>query len=89
MQYELTSTLASQNVTAEDILRVIKKWIAPIFNPASSIGAVASGTAKMEELAKHFEDLGYDVERRTFGVDDDESGSESGSEGSHSGDESS
>ena len=74
-------------MSADDILRVIKKWIAPIFDPATSIGAVASGTAKMEELAKHFEDLGYDVERRTFGADDDESGSDGS--GSESGDESS
>lgn len=69
-----------QDVTAADIKRVIAKWIAPIFDSSTSIGAVASGLAKMEDLAKHFEESGYEVERRTFGADDDDSGDETGSE---------
>lgn len=68
-------------MTAHDILRVIKKWIAPIFDPETSIGAVASGLAKQEDIAQHFEKIGYKVDRRSFGQDGDESGSEeSGSE---------
>ena len=39
-------------MTAADIKRVIAKWIAPIFDSSTSIGAVASGLAKMEDLAK-------------------------------------
>lgn len=77
----LSFILLLQDVTAEDILRVIKKWIAPIFDPATSIGAVASGLAKQDELVKQFETIGYEVEKRNFGADDDdESGSETGSE---------
>jgi hypothetical protein len=79
-----------QDVTAQDIVRVIKTWIAPIFRAETSIGSIASGLAKQEDIAKHFEELGYEVESRTFEVSDsDESGSESGSElGSESGSES-
>lgn len=75
-----------QDITAQDILRVIKKWIAPIFAADSSIASIASGLAKMDELASSFEKLGYEVERRTFEDKGDESGSESGSyTGSESG----
>ncbi|GAA5862491.1 hypothetical protein JCM1840_004200 [Sporobolomyces johnsonii] len=69
----------TKDVSAEDILRVIKKWIAPMFRPDTSIASIASGLAKMEEIATNFEKLGYEVERRTFD-DADESGSETGSE---------
>jgi len=75
-----------QDVTAEDILRVIKQYIAPIFRPETSIASIASGLAKMEEIATNFEKLGYEVDRRTFD-DADDSGSEGGS-GSESGSES-
>ncbi|KAM0793479.1 hypothetical protein ACM66B_000920 [Microbotryomycetes sp. NB124-2] len=75
------------NVTVDDIQRVIKEWIAPMFEPSSSIGAVASGLAKMDDIASRFEELGYQVERRTFGKGD-ESEDESGSEASGSGSES-
>ncbi|KAK4055201.1 hypothetical protein OIV83_000481 [Microbotryomycetes sp. JL201] len=73
------------NVTVDDIQRVIKTWIAPMFEPDTSIGAVSSGLAKMEDIASRFEQLGYEVERRTFDQDDDGSSEEeSGSEGSGS-----
>jgi len=77
---------ATKDVTAEDILRVIKQYIAPIFRPETSIASIASGLAKMEEIATNFEKLGYEVDRRTFD-DADDSGSEGGS-GSESGSES-
>jgi hypothetical protein len=84
----LTSLPSSQDVSAEDILRVIRTYIQPIFDPSTSLGSIASGAAKMEDIASHFEELGYDVERRTFGEGDDESGSDCGSEsGSESEDE--
>lgn len=66
---------------------MIKKWIQPIFDPATSIASVATGPAKMDEIAAAFESFGYEVERRKFAVEDDE-GSESGSgSGSESGSE--
>ncbi|GAA5957635.1 hypothetical protein JCM21900_000775 [Sporobolomyces salmonicolor] len=69
----------TKDVSAKDIIRVIKKWIAPMFRPDTSIASIASGLAKMEEIATNFEKLGYEVERKTFD-DVDESGSETGSE---------
>ncbi|BGP04467.1 hypothetical protein JCM10049v2_000268 [Rhodotorula toruloides] len=84
--YGRIALAATKDITADDILRVIKKWIAPIFAANSSIASIASGLAKMDELATNFEKLGYEVERRTFEDRGDESGSESGSyTGSESG----
>lgn len=80
-----------QDITASDILRVIKTWIAPIFRPESSIASIASGLAKMDEIASGFEKLGYEVEKRTFDDAGEESGSEDGSRsesGSETGSES-
>ncbi|GAA5896610.1 Sdd3p [Sporobolomyces salmoneus] len=78
---------ATKDVTAEDILRVIKQYIAPIFRPETSIASIASGLAKMDEIATNFGKLGYEVEKRTF--DDSDDGSDSGSgSGSESGSES-
>ncbi|KAK4057568.1 hypothetical protein OIO90_001213 [Microbotryomycetes sp. JL221] len=68
------------SVTVQDIQRVIKTWIAPMFDSASSVGAIASGLAKMEEIADKFEKMGYEVERRTFGHGDEDDGSGSESE---------
>ncbi|GJN92120.1 hypothetical protein Rhopal_005150-T1 [Rhodotorula paludigena] len=76
----------TKDITASDILRVIKTWIAPIFRPESSIASIASGLAKMDEIASGFEKLGYEVEKRTFDDVGEESGSEDGS-GSESGSE--
>lgn len=62
---------------------MIRQWIQPIFDPTTSIGSVATGIAKMEEIAGSFEKIGYTVDRRTFapgGDGEDESGSEDGSE---------
>ncbi|GAA5981276.1 hypothetical protein JCM10908_004049 [Rhodotorula pacifica] len=69
---------ATKDVTGEDILRVIKQWIAPVFRPETSISSIALGMAKMDEVVKNFEVLGYEVEQRTF--DDEDDGSDSGSE---------
>lgn len=70
-----------QDVSIADVLRVIKLYVQPIFDPATSIGSIAVGTAKVDEMAEHFTALGYDVEKRSFGDSgDDSEGSESGSE---------
>ncbi|GAA6054755.1 hypothetical protein JCM3770_000927 [Rhodotorula araucariae] len=84
-----------ESVTSSDIVRAIKTYIAPIFDPATSIASIASGLAKLDELADKFAELGYEVERRTMDTkagevsgSEDESGSETGSEtGSESGSE--
>ena len=66
-------------------MRVIKRYIQPIFDPAHSIGGIAVGTAKVDEIAEQFTKLGYEVEKRAFVVgDDEEDEDESGSEGDSS-----
>ncbi|KAK4699612.1 presequence protease, partial [Phenoliferia sp. Uapishka_3] len=71
----------TKDITTADVQRVIKKWIQPIFDPATSIASVATGKAKMDATVASFEELGFNVERRTFETeDDDDEGSESGSE---------
>ncbi|SGY31172.1 BQ5605_C002g01214 [Microbotryum silenes-dioicae] len=87
--YGRVALARTKDVTLSDILRVIEKYIAPIFDPSKSIGAVSAHKAKIDEMATSFEKLGYEVEKRTFGdADDDEDGSSCGSEGSASGSES-
>lgn len=76
-----------QSVTAADILRVIKKYISPIFSPDTSIASVASGLAKLDELADKFTELGYDVEKRSMATVNGEEESGSEEEGSESGSE--
>lgn len=64
-------------VTKQDILESIKKYIVPIFDPATSIASVATGKAKADSLAKRFADQGFEVERRSFGEAEDGSDDES------------
>ena len=71
----------SQDISIEDVVRVIKKYIQPIFDPANSIGGIAVGAAKVDEMAEHFSKLGYEVEKRAFVVGDDDDEDEPGSEG--------
>lgn len=61
------------------MLRVIKQYIAPIFNPETSIGSIAVGTAKIDEMVQSFTSLGYDVEKRSFAVSVDDSEDDDGS----------
>ncbi|GAA5857078.1 hypothetical protein JCM9279_001947 [Rhodotorula babjevae] len=76
-----------ESVTASDILRVIKKYISPIFSPNTSIASVASGLAKLDELADKFSELGYDVDKRSMATANGEEESGSEEEGSESGSE--
>ncbi|BGP52658.1 hypothetical protein JCM8202_004813 [Rhodotorula sphaerocarpa] len=78
----------TKDISGEDILRVIKTWIAPIFRPETSISSIALGLAKMDEVVKNFESLGYEVEQRTFEDDDDDSSGSGSDSGSYSGSDS-
>ncbi|CED82231.1 cytoplasm protein [Phaffia rhodozyma] len=76
-----------QSVTKSEILGALRKYILPIFDPASSVVACTSAPGKAEEIANSFETFGYAVERRVLsglGGDDEDSGSESGSDMSYS-----
>jgi hypothetical protein len=75
--------LIPQYVTLEDIRRVIKKYLLPLFSPETSIGAVSVSSGKADEVETGFKEMGFTVERKELpmlsGVESDsESGSESG-----------
>lgn len=81
------------HITLQQIRDVISRYLLPIFDSATSIGAAAVNSGKAAELEEGYKKLGFEVERRelpTFdGEPDSESGSESGSSmsGEESGDE--
>ncbi|KAH8918957.1 hypothetical protein BT69DRAFT_1285256 [Atractiella rhizophila] len=53
-------------VTPEDCLRVLKKWVSPLFNPATSIAAVAASKATVGDIEDALKNVGYQVEVRTL-----------------------
>ncbi|GAA5862487.1 hypothetical protein JCM1840_004199 [Sporobolomyces johnsonii] len=55
-----------KDVTIDDVTRVIKTWIAPLFDAQTSIIGASTTEGKREELASNLEKLGYDVEQRRF-----------------------
>lgn len=73
-------------VTLKDVRDVIGKYFVPVFDSATSLGAVTVNSGKAEEVETGFKELGFEVERKelpTLGNEEEgsESGSESGSEG--------
>lgn len=78
-------------MTLDDIRRVIKTYLLPLFSPETSIGAISVSSGKADEVEKGFKDMGFAVERKELPMlsegeeasgseDGDESGSEEGSE---------
>lgn len=78
----------TKDVSVEQVVAAIRKYVQPIFAPETSIGAVSTGLVKMDAICEKFEEEGYEVERRVLGGGDDESGSEGSHSGSESGSES-
>lgn len=84
-----------QSVTLDDIRRVIKTYLLPLFCPETSIGAISVSSGKADEVEKGFVDMGFKVERKELPMlgdgeegSDSEGGEESGSEsGSEDGSE--
>lgn len=85
-----------QSVTLEQIRSAIQKYLLPIFDASTAIGAVSVSSGKADEVEKGFRDMGFEVERHELpqlgedgledGSDVEMSGSESGDSGSDSGD---
>jgi Zn-dependent M16 (insulinase) family peptidase len=70
-----------QDITKEDILRTLKKYFLPLFDPSSSVAIVVTAPSKVEEIGSGLQSLGFEVTRRKLAVDPEElEGSESGSE---------
>lgn len=79
---ELLAKLSS--VTIPQIRECIAKYFVKLFDPATSIAAVAVNSGKADEVEAGFKEFGFEVSRRelpTLGEDSDsEMGSESASE---------
>lgn len=50
-----------QNVTAQDLLRVLEKYIVPLLDPAQSSCAICCNSAKMDKILQGFKALGRDM----------------------------
>lgn len=69
-----------QAVTKEDVLASLKKYILPIFSPSTSTVVVVTAPSKVDQIAEGLTGYGFDVEKRTMAVEEDEAeSSESGS----------
>lgn len=85
-----------KSVTLEQIRSAIQKYLLPIFDASTAIGAVSASSGKADEVEKGFRDMGFEVERRELpqlgedgseeGSDVEMSGADSGDSGSESGD---
>ena len=72
-----------QEITKDDVLRVLQQYFLPLFDASSSVVVSVTAPGKADEISEGLKDAGFTVERRTLEVDQEsesESGSESGSE---------
>lgn len=58
-----------QNVTVQDVVRCIQKYVLPAFDPQQSFAAVACGPSKLEEIVQGLESVGFQVERQELLTD--------------------
>jgi hypothetical protein len=72
-----------QQVSKDDVLRVLQQYFLPLFDASTSVVVSVTAPGKAHEISKGLKDAGFVVERRTLEVDQDE-GSESGSESDES-----
>ena len=72
-----------QEVSKEDVLRVLQQYFLPVFDASTSVVVSVTAPGKAHEISKGLKDAGFVVERRTLEVDNEdenESGSESESD---------
>lgn len=68
-----------QEVSKDDVLRVLRQYFLPLFDASTSVVVSVTAPGKAQEISNGLEAAGFVVERRTLEVDHEE-GSESGSE---------
>jgi Zn-dependent M16 (insulinase) family peptidase len=72
-----------QEVSKDDILRILRQYFLPLFDASTSVVVSVTAPGKAHEISKGLKGVGFIVKRRTLEVDngdESESGSESGSE---------
>lgn len=78
-----------QNVSKDDVLRVLRQYFLPLFDCSTSVVVSVTAPGKADEISKGLKDAGFVVERRTlelepeYGSEHDDEG-ESGSESARS-----
>ena len=55
-----------QAVTLQQVLRAIRKYVRPLFDPAKSIGSVTCGANRFKDFVVDFKAAGYKVTPTTF-----------------------
>jgi len=61
-----------QDVTKEDVLRALKEFFLPLFDPSSSIAIVVTAPSKSEEIGAGLQTLGFEVSQRELAVEPEE-----------------
>ena len=71
-----------QAVTKDDVLRALKTYVLPVFDPSSSVAVVVTAPAKAGEIGEGLKAIGFEVTQRVMEVDpiDEGSDTETGSE---------
>lgn len=72
-----------QEISKDDVLRVLRKYFLPLFDASTSVVVSVTAPGKANEISKGLKDAGFIVERRTLEVDHEDE-SESGSESNDS-----
>jgi Zn-dependent M16 (insulinase) family peptidase len=68
-----------QEVSKDDVLRVLKQYFLPLFDASTSVVVSVTAPGKAQEISEGLKDAGFVVERRTLEVEQ-EDGSESESD---------
>jgi len=74
-----------QTVSIADVQRVLKAYIVPIFDPATSICAVASAPQQAKSIRDSLTTVGYEITERTIATSGDDDKEDGGSDGSETG----
>lgn len=70
-----------QDITKEDIIRTLKKYFLPLFDPSSSVAIVVTAPSKADEIATKLGAFGFEVTQRELAVDPEELEDGSGVDG--------
>lgn len=78
-----------QEVSMDDVLRVLRQYLLPVFDSSTSVVVSVTAPGKADEISKGLKDAGFVVEGRTLELEPEdgsehEDESESGSEGDRS-----
>jgi Zn-dependent M16 (insulinase) family peptidase len=58
-----------QAVTKDDVLRALKIYFLPLFDPSSSIAVVVTGPSKADEIGAGLSAIGFEVTQRVMEID--------------------